>query len=486
MPGEHGQVLTDRTTVGPMAERAAVLGSPIAHSLSPALHTAGYRALGLDDWDYTRADVAEHELVEFVAGAGPGVARPVADAAAQGGRLRGGDHRVRRGPRHGVDQHPAPAPRRRVGRRQHRRRRSARGAGGGRRRARRAAGRRGVGGHRPVGRRGVRRPRRHAGRLHGARRGPRRHAASRPRRPGSSSRAATSATGPAASTSSSRPCPGTAPRPRPPSRRAAVRSSTSSTARPARFTELAPERGYAVAPGVAMLLHQAAEQFRMMTGHPAPLEAMRAGRRSGAPVTLAPAVAAPWWLVAVVTVAGAGVGWLLARELGTGGYRLDDETEPAAARTGRPPGRRGPGAVGRPGLAPRRPVTGCGTARIPAARVGRGGAVLDRPRHPPAARGADAAGHPRAARAADGGLRDDRGLGSVAARRDLWRRRAGSCMRCSPLSSRAGWAWATQRLGGLVALPLGYLGWGRRRSSGSSRHTSSRVSSRWWAWPPDG
>ncbi len=31
-----------------------------------------------------------------------------------------------------------------------------------------------------------------------------------------------------------------------------------------------------VAPGVAMLLHQAAEQFRMMTGHPAPLAAMRA------------------------------------------------------------------------------------------------------------------------------------------------------------------------------------------------------------------
>ena len=54
-----------------MTERAAVLGSPIAHSLSPALHTAGYRALGLDEWEYTRADVAEHELVEFVAGLGP-------------------------------------------------------------------------------------------------------------------------------------------------------------------------------------------------------------------------------------------------------------------------------------------------------------------------------------------------------------------------------------------------------------------------------
>jgi shikimate dehydrogenase len=28
--------------------RAAVLGSPIAHSLSPALHLAAYAALGLD------------------------------------------------------------------------------------------------------------------------------------------------------------------------------------------------------------------------------------------------------------------------------------------------------------------------------------------------------------------------------------------------------------------------------------------------------
>jgi shikimate dehydrogenase len=33
--------------------RAAVLGSPIAHSLSPVLHTAAYAALGLDRWAYT-------------------------------------------------------------------------------------------------------------------------------------------------------------------------------------------------------------------------------------------------------------------------------------------------------------------------------------------------------------------------------------------------------------------------------------------------
>ena len=44
-------------------------------------------------------------------------------------------------------------------------------------------------------------------------------------------------------------------------------------------------------------------------------------------MTVAAAVPAPWWLVALVTAAGAGVGWLLARELGTGAYRLEDEVD---------------------------------------------------------------------------------------------------------------------------------------------------------------
>lgn len=48
--------------------RAAVLGHPIAHSLSPALHTAAYRALGLEGWQYTAEDVAEDDLVRFLAG----------------------------------------------------------------------------------------------------------------------------------------------------------------------------------------------------------------------------------------------------------------------------------------------------------------------------------------------------------------------------------------------------------------------------------
>ena len=37
--------------------RAAVLGSPIAHSLSPVLHTAGYAALGLEGWTYDRVEL---------------------------------------------------------------------------------------------------------------------------------------------------------------------------------------------------------------------------------------------------------------------------------------------------------------------------------------------------------------------------------------------------------------------------------------------
>ena len=51
--------------------RAAVLGSPIAHSRSPQLHLAAYRALGLDDWTYDRIECGEAELPRLVAGFGP-------------------------------------------------------------------------------------------------------------------------------------------------------------------------------------------------------------------------------------------------------------------------------------------------------------------------------------------------------------------------------------------------------------------------------
>lgn len=44
--------------------RAAVLGSPIAHSRSPVLHRAAYEALGLD-WTYEAIDVPSGELVNL-------------------------------------------------------------------------------------------------------------------------------------------------------------------------------------------------------------------------------------------------------------------------------------------------------------------------------------------------------------------------------------------------------------------------------------
>jgi shikimate dehydrogenase len=45
--------------------RCAVLGSPIEHSLSPALHRAAYGHLGLN-WTYDRVEVDEHRLAAFV------------------------------------------------------------------------------------------------------------------------------------------------------------------------------------------------------------------------------------------------------------------------------------------------------------------------------------------------------------------------------------------------------------------------------------
>ncbi|PVU81204.1 shikimate dehydrogenase [Cellulomonas sp. WB94] len=46
--------------------RAAVLGHPIAHSLSPVLHRAAYAALGLDTWRYDAVDVTEEQLPAFL------------------------------------------------------------------------------------------------------------------------------------------------------------------------------------------------------------------------------------------------------------------------------------------------------------------------------------------------------------------------------------------------------------------------------------
>lgn len=53
------------------ARRAAVLGSPIAHSRSPQLHLAAYRALGLDGWTYDRIECTGEQLPALVSGFGP-------------------------------------------------------------------------------------------------------------------------------------------------------------------------------------------------------------------------------------------------------------------------------------------------------------------------------------------------------------------------------------------------------------------------------
>lgn len=71
-----------------------MLGKPVAHSLSPVIHNAGYAAAGLTGWSYTAIECAEAELADLVAGLGPEwaglsltmplkeVALAVADAAA--------------------------------------------------------------------------------------------------------------------------------------------------------------------------------------------------------------------------------------------------------------------------------------------------------------------------------------------------------------------------------------------------------------------
>ncbi|MBX4177854.1 MULTISPECIES: shikimate dehydrogenase [Streptomyces rochei group] len=51
--------------------RAAVLGSPIAHSLSPVLHRAAYAELGLEGWSYDRFEVDEEALPGFFDRLGP-------------------------------------------------------------------------------------------------------------------------------------------------------------------------------------------------------------------------------------------------------------------------------------------------------------------------------------------------------------------------------------------------------------------------------
>lgn len=66
--------------------RAAVLGTPIAHSLSPVIHRAGFAAVGLANWTYTAVECAQGELPGLVDGLGPewaglSVTMPLKEAA---------------------------------------------------------------------------------------------------------------------------------------------------------------------------------------------------------------------------------------------------------------------------------------------------------------------------------------------------------------------------------------------------------------------
>lgn len=66
--------------------RAVVIGSPIAHSLSPLIHEAAYRSVGLDTWSYGRAEVSAAEVPGFLDSAdadvrGVSVTMPCKEAA---------------------------------------------------------------------------------------------------------------------------------------------------------------------------------------------------------------------------------------------------------------------------------------------------------------------------------------------------------------------------------------------------------------------
>lgn len=51
--------------------RCAVVGDPVAHSLSPVLHAAAYEARGLTGWTYAAERVPAGGLAAYVAGLGP-------------------------------------------------------------------------------------------------------------------------------------------------------------------------------------------------------------------------------------------------------------------------------------------------------------------------------------------------------------------------------------------------------------------------------
>src|SRR5579863_1834819 len=59
------------TAIDRTVRRAAVLGSPIEHSLSPVLHGAAYQALDLQGWRYDKIECDEPGLARLVGSMGP-------------------------------------------------------------------------------------------------------------------------------------------------------------------------------------------------------------------------------------------------------------------------------------------------------------------------------------------------------------------------------------------------------------------------------
>ncbi|MBT1190816.1 shikimate dehydrogenase [Rhodococcoides kroppenstedtii] len=55
----------------PGARRAAVLGSPVAHSKSPIVHRAAFAALGLTGWTYERIECTADDLAPLLDSFGP-------------------------------------------------------------------------------------------------------------------------------------------------------------------------------------------------------------------------------------------------------------------------------------------------------------------------------------------------------------------------------------------------------------------------------
>jgi shikimate dehydrogenase len=82
--------------VSAVPRKAAVLGSPIAHSKSPLLHLAAYRALGLSDWTYERIECGAQQLPAVVGGFGPEWVGVSVTAPGKFAALRFADERTER------------------------------------------------------------------------------------------------------------------------------------------------------------------------------------------------------------------------------------------------------------------------------------------------------------------------------------------------------------------------------------------------------